>query len=230
MNRLALYFLYLVVQISVAQTVPTFPLKISDNGRYFVDQNGQPFIYQADTGWQIFSRLTLPEACEYLVTRKVRGFTAIQVMFSFNPDSANRARQKPLIDYDFAKPNDAYFAHAERVLTIADSLGLVINIAPFWIGCCREGFGEGGKHEVYKQSGSDKVRQMGQYLGGRFGKYKHLLWTMGAITTPKPSGPKSWRWLRVCIKPLPGNSLRSMPAYPTAAPICFNTRPGSATA
>ena len=185
MNRFTLCFLWLLWQTSFAQTVPTLPLKISDNGRYFVGQNGQPFLYQADTGWQIFSRLTLNEAREYLVTRKAHGYTAIQVMFSFNPDSANRAGQKPLIDYDFAKPNDAYFAHAERVLTIADSLGLVINIAPFWIGCCREGFGEGAKHEVYKQSGPDKARQMGQYLGKRFGKYKNILWTMGGDNDPK---------------------------------------------
>ena len=112
-------------------------------------------------------------------------------MFSINPDSANRAGQKALIDYSFAQPNDAFFAHAERVLTIADSLGLVINIAPFWIGCCGEGYGEGAKHEVYKQSGPDKARQMGLYLGNRFGKYKNVIWTMGEQRPQKHSGRAS---------------------------------------
>ncbi|MCY7351338.1 MAG: DUF4038 domain-containing protein [Cytophagaceae bacterium] len=149
MNPLNLCIIcYLLLQTSVAQTVAMLPLKISENGRYFVGQNGQPFFYQADTGWQIFNRLTLAEAREYLVARKQHGFTAIQVMFSFNPDSVDRAGQKPLIDYDFSKPNDAYFTHAERVLTIADSLSLVMNIAPFRIGCCREGFGVQAKHEL----------------------------------------------------------------------------------
>ena len=28
-----------------------FPLKISENRRYFVDQANKPFFYHADTGW-----------------------------------------------------------------------------------------------------------------------------------------------------------------------------------
>lgn len=186
MNRLCLFVgCWLLGQTSFAQTVATFPLKSSKNGRYFVGQNDQPFLYQADTGWQLFARLTLAEAREYLVARKSHGYTAIQVMLSINPDSANRMGQKPLIDYDFAKPNDAYFAHAEWVLNIADSLGMLINIAPFWIGCCREGFGVGAKHEVYARSGPDKARQMGQYLGNRFGKFKNIIWTAGGDNDPQ---------------------------------------------
>lgn len=91
----------------------------------------------------------------------MHGFTAIQVMFSMNPDSANRAGQKPLIDYDFAKPNDTFFTHAEAVPKIADSLGLLVNIAPFWIGCCREGYGVGHKHEVYANSAPTKPGKWG---------------------------------------------------------------------
>ncbi len=186
MTRLGPFlFCLLLWQTNIAQTLPTLPLNVSADGRYLVGQNGQPFLYQADTGWQLFARLTLPEAREYLLARKTHGFTAIQVMFSMNPDSANRAGQKPLVDYDFAKPNDAYFTHAEAVLNIADSLGLVINIAPFWIGCCREGYGVGAKHEVYAMSGPDKARQMGQYLGNRFGKYRHIIWTAGGDNDPR---------------------------------------------
>jgi hypothetical protein len=35
-----------------------FPLKVSDNCRYLVDQNNRPFLYHADTGWQLFLRLS----------------------------------------------------------------------------------------------------------------------------------------------------------------------------
>jgi hypothetical protein len=52
-------------------------------------------------------------------------------MLFVNPDSANRAGQKPFNTYDFSKPNKAYFAHADKVVKIADSLGLLLNIAPF---------------------------------------------------------------------------------------------------
>ena len=185
MNLLTLCLLWLLCQTGIAQPAPTLPLMVSTNGRYLVGQNGQPFLYQADTGWQLFARLTLAEAREYLVARKVHGFTAVQVMLSINPDSVNRAGQKPLIDYDFGKPNEMYFAHAERVIRIADSLGLVMNIAPFWIGCCREGFGVQAKHEVYKQSGPAGAMRMGQYLGTRFGKLNNIIWTMGGDNDPQ---------------------------------------------
>lgn len=189
-NALITSWLLFSLQLAAAQSVPRadgprFPLKISENGRYFVDQANKPFLYQADTGWQIFARLTLSEAREYLTLRKQHGFNTIQVMLSMQPDSVNRAGHKTLIDYDFAKPNEPYFAHVERVVQVADSLGLLINIAPFWIGCCREGYGIGGKNEVYAKSGSAKANQMGQYLGKRFGAYKNLVWTMGGDNDPR---------------------------------------------
>lgn len=177
--------LLLTEQLSYAQTQFIFPIKASANGRYFVDQANKPFLYQADTGWQLFARLTLSEAREYLITRKQHGFSAIQVQISMNPDSTNRAGHKALIDYDFSKPNEPYFTHVERVIQVADSLGLLLNIAPFWIGCCHEAYGIGGRHEVYAQSGPAKARQMGQYLGKRFGKVNNIVWTIGGDNDPR---------------------------------------------
>lgn len=60
-----------------AQTPPTvFPIKVSANGRYLIDQRENPFFYLADTGWQIFNKLTKTEAEQYLEDRKKKGFNA----------------------------------------------------------------------------------------------------------------------------------------------------------
>jgi hypothetical protein len=40
-----------------ATEFPRFPIKISNNKRYFIDADGKPFLYHADTGWQIFTNL-----------------------------------------------------------------------------------------------------------------------------------------------------------------------------
>lgn len=162
----------------------TFPIKVSSNGRYFVDKAGNPFLYHADTGWQIFARLTLAEAREYLTLRKQQGFNTIQVMLSINPDSVNRVRHKPFMNYDFTRPDEVYFTHAEKVIKVADSLGLLLNIAPFWIGCCREGYGVGAKVEMYARNGIDKTRKLGKYLGKRYGKYQNIVWTIGGDNDP----------------------------------------------
>lgn len=55
------------------QTV-RFPLRYSDNRRYFVDQAGTPFLYNAETGWQITYKLTIEEARDYFIFRKAQGF------------------------------------------------------------------------------------------------------------------------------------------------------------
>lgn len=176
---------FISISLCHAQTKPQFPVKVAANGRYLVDQANTPFLYHADTGWQLFARLTLPEAREYLTMRRQHGFNTIQVQLSMNPDSVNRAGHKALIDYDFSKPNELYFTHVERVVQVADSLGLLLSMTPFWAGCCREAYGVGGKHEVYAQNGPAKSRQMGQYLGKRFGKYKNIVWTMGGDSDPR---------------------------------------------
>jgi hypothetical protein len=67
-----------------------FPLKISPNRRHFVTQVGKPFLYHADTGWQIFTKLTTEEATEYLRFRKQQGFITIQVQIAMNPAQTNR--------------------------------------------------------------------------------------------------------------------------------------------
>lgn len=166
-----------------AQT-PAFPLKVSDNGRYFTDQSGKPFLYHADTGWQLFARLTENEAREYLITRSRQKFNAIQVMLSVNPDSSTRQGQLPFVNYNFAEPNPKYFDHVSKIISIADSLGLLLNIAPFWIGCCREGYGVGAKVEMFAKNGTEKSRQLGQWIGKKFGRFSNIIWTMGGDNDP----------------------------------------------
>src|SRR3954454_19331253 len=61
-----------------APSVKGMRLKVSPNGRYFVDQNGKPFFYLGDTCWLLFQRLDRGEVDEYLKDRAAKGFTVIQ--------------------------------------------------------------------------------------------------------------------------------------------------------
>src|SRR5436305_1036954 len=63
---------------AAAPSVKDLRLKVSPNGRYFVDQNGKPFFYLADTCWLLFQRLNHDEVDEYLKDRVAKGFTVIQ--------------------------------------------------------------------------------------------------------------------------------------------------------
>src|SRR5690349_859059 len=63
---------------AAGSSVKNLRLKVSPNGRYFVDQNGKPFFYLADTCWLLFQRPNHDEVDEYLKDRAAKGFTAIQ--------------------------------------------------------------------------------------------------------------------------------------------------------
>lgn len=164
---------------------PAFPLKYSENKRYFVDQDGKPFLYHADTGWQIFVRLTYEEAVEYLTFRKSQGFNTIQVQIVMAPEHESREGYKPFWgDNDFSRPNEAYHDHAARVIAAADSLGLLIVMSQPWLGCCEEAFG-GRPDKPIRKNGPAKNRQYGQYLGRKFAEFKNLFWFMGGDNDPQ---------------------------------------------
>lgn len=175
----------LLLMVLNVQSQHIFPLKISDNKRYFVTQQNKPFLYHAETGWQIFTRLTTEEAVEYLAFRKAQGFNTIQVQIVMAPEHVNRYGQKPFHgDVDFSRPNEAYHDHVATVLSKADSLGLLIVMSQPWLGCCKEGFGNLPEKPIQK-NGVAKNRSYGQYLGKKFARFKNLFWMMGGDNDPK---------------------------------------------
>jgi hypothetical protein len=59
---------------------PLPKLKVSENHRFLVRENGLPFFYLADTAWEIFHRLNRKDAADYLRIRAQQGFTAVQAV------------------------------------------------------------------------------------------------------------------------------------------------------
>ncbi len=159
------------------------PLKVSPDGRYFTDGRGKPFLYHADTGWMLFVHPRPAEVLRYLQTRKAQGFTVIQVMLTGFADTTNWAGERPFQgDEDLAQPNEAYFRHVDWVLRQADSLGLVVGIAPLWVGCCGEGYG--GRGAALEKNGPEKSRRYGRYVGDRYKGFNNVLWIIGGDNDP----------------------------------------------
>ncbi len=122
------------------------PLSVSENGRYFVDRNGKPFFYLADSGLELFHLLTREEADEYLKIRAEQGFTVIMTMIldEFSGLTAgNPYGDLPLIDNDPEKPNENYFRHVDYIVRKANSLGLFVAILPTWGDKVNKKWGEG---------------------------------------------------------------------------------------
>ena len=54
-------------------------LKVSENARYLVHEDGTPFFYLVDTAWASFGNVPLALWEPYLCYRKMQGFNALQI-------------------------------------------------------------------------------------------------------------------------------------------------------
>lgn len=116
-------------------------LKVSENHRFLVKEDGSPFFYLADTAWEIFHRLTREEVDHYLQDRASKGFTVIQAVAIAEFDGhtvPNAYGHLPLTDLDPARPavkegpDNDYWDHVDYVVDRANSLGLTIGFLPTW--------------------------------------------------------------------------------------------------
>ena len=93
---------------SVAAAGVPGPVKVSPDGRHFVDSAGAPFFWLGDTAWPLFTQYSKEQAEAYLSNRAAKGFTVIQGVLAWGHGSgmeqktpvANPQGQKPWLDDD----------------------------------------------------------------------------------------------------------------------------------
>jgi hypothetical protein len=123
--------LVLISRAVLAAAAPG-PLRVSENGRYFVDASGAPFYFLADTQWELFRRYSLDDARVILENRKAKGFTVVMVMLTGVGDGTgtNLNGDQPWLNNNPATPNPAYFAQVDQVigLALANDIQLLIGL------------------------------------------------------------------------------------------------------
>ncbi len=171
---------------SQAALAAVLPLKPSENGRFLVDQKGQPFLVVGDAGWSVIVQLTEEDVDRYLDDRAKRGFTSIMVNLlehkfsTFAPRT--RAGLAPFEQPgDFSTPNAEYFAFAHKVISKANDRGLVVWLCPSYLGY--DGGDEGFFREI-KAGGPAKLRAYGRFVGERFRDLPNIVWMVGGDYTP----------------------------------------------
>lgn len=169
-----------------------FPIRISEDGRHFEDQNGRPFFVHGDSAWSLIAQLNLKETQFYLDHRRSRGFSAILVnlierKFAKNPPQNASGDPPFLTPADFSTPHEAYFAHADAVIRMAAARGMLVFLVPAYLGW--KG-GDDGWFQDIRLSGADALRHYGRYLGRRYKSFPNIVWVMGGDFTP----PRPYRW------------------------------------
>lgn len=152
-------------------------IRVSDNQRFLVYEDGRPFFWLGDTAWEIFHRLTREEAEYYLENRRQKGFTVIQsvVLAEFDGlHTPNAYGEIPLFDDDPARPNEKYFEHVDFVIRLAAEKGLYIGLLPTWGDKVNQAWGVGPV--IFNET---TARAYGEWIGARYKDYPNVLWIIG---------------------------------------------------
>jgi hypothetical protein len=153
------------------------PIKVSGNGRYFVDRERRPFFWLGDTAWPLFAQYSRSQAEAYLKNRAEKGFTVIQGVLAWGRGTgfesrvpmANAAGEKPWLNDDPTTPNDAYFREVDHLVDFANQHGLILAMLPTW------GYYVNDVRKIH----AGNARVYGRWLGRRYRSAPNIIWING---------------------------------------------------
>ncbi|MHC4559448.1 MAG: apiosidase-like domain-containing protein [Planctomycetota bacterium] len=172
MRRIVRIIALLVVSLSMVDPVvagerPVYPIRISDNNRYFVDQEGKPVFWLGTTQWQLFREYKIEDARTILEKTADKGFAFAQVMLMGVGDGTkpNVYGQKPWINDDPLTPNEAYFQNVDAVIQIARENSVVISMTLY--------------HQRYRKCiTAENSRAWAKWLAQRYKDVPNIVWSM----------------------------------------------------
>ena len=152
-------------------------LKVSENQRFLVFEDGTPFFYLGDTAWELFHRLNRKEVDYYLENRSDLGFTVIQAVILAELNGLidpNPYGHVPLVDMNPKHPNESYFEHVDYIINRAAQLGLFVAVLPSWGDKWNKKRGQGP--EIFTP---ENAYAFGEFLGKRYEDTPNIIWVVG---------------------------------------------------
>jgi hypothetical protein len=168
-------------------------LRVSENKRFLVTEDGQPFFWLGDTAWELFHRLNREEASYYLETRARQGFTVIQAVALAELDGhsvPNAYGRLPLTDLDPARPaikdgpDNDYWDHVDFIVDQANARGLYVGFLPTWGRYWHDKIKD-GKPLFTKENAA----VYGEWLGKRY-RTKGVIWILGGDRSVDSDGQR----------------------------------------
>jgi len=157
-------------------------LVIDESGHFLTTEDGRPFFWLGDTGWQLFSKLDREEVIRYFKDRKDKKFNVIQAhVLDWDIRKPNAYGHLAFIEGDIDRPNEGYWQHVDFILKKAGKMGLYIALLPAW----------GGSHIENKRKSPGSLElnpamayRYGKFIGNRFQKHINIIWILGGDVNP----------------------------------------------
>lgn len=193
-------------------------LKVTPDGHYIQYEDGTPFFWLGDTGWELFHRLKKEEIKLYLENRSRKGFNLIQAVVFAEFDGKTKPNQYgdlPFHDLDPTRPNEKYFLLVDTVMKMAMEKNLYIGLLPTW----------GDKVISSKEDGPAVFNESnayvyGQWIGNRYKDWPNIIWILGGDRSAKKDS-SDWRpiWRAMAKGILDGTNGKAFITYhPSGGP------------
>lgn len=163
-------------------------LRVSENKRFLVYEDGRPFFWLGDTAWELLHLFNKEETEKYLKDRAQKKFSVIQtVALAINnglvignaygcfPLERNINGQYDPTSPDTTGPNDySYWDNVDYVINTAEKYGLYVALLPTW----------GDKYNLLWGKGPEIFNARnayiyGKWLGERYADNKNIIWVLG---------------------------------------------------
>jgi hypothetical protein len=165
---------------------PAYPVKVSSNKRYLVDQNNVPFMIVGDSAWSLITNLNEADAATYFANRKARGYNSVLLsilvganIFGRSDDSTYDGITPFTTPGDLSTPNPDYFQRVDDMINLAATYGLCVFLVPTetdgWL-------------STFENNGATKCAQYGTFLGNRYKNFPNIVWAHGNDYQTWPSG------------------------------------------
>ncbi len=153
-------------------------LRVSPDKYHLQYEDGTPFFWLGDTGWELFNRLQLDEIKAYLDNRKAKGFNVIQVTVLSTSDikQPNRYGETVFHGLDPLKPNEKYYSLIDTVLALALERQLFLGLVATWGDKVVHSPGSGGGPVLFN---TENARLYGKWIGNRYKNFPNIIWIMG---------------------------------------------------
>jgi len=176
------------VLFTVSTIAAKWPIKISANKRYFVDQTGTPWMMVADAAHHLMPAIPQSSVAQYLNDRVANGFNTINFYGACAGSGTCPASgaafngARPFLvgtsnaTYDLSTPNPAYWSQVDSVIQQAANLGLVVLFEPLPWGV---DFGTAMENTTGPINYPTNDFGFGVFLGTRYKNFPNIIWQFG---------------------------------------------------